>query len=79
MTSMRPSRPSNPPAPTTEAERAAALLEYFANPPPEMRAMDAAWAEGLALYGDEDSDAWLSALEDGTHPLCRAGKLPRWA
>jgi hypothetical protein len=53
------------------AERKAALLEYFANPPFEMREMDAAWAEGLVLYGDEDSDAWISALEDGTHPLCR--------
>lgn len=51
--------------------RRAALLEYFANPPPEMGAMDGAWEEALALYGDEDSDAWVSALEDGTHPLCR--------
>src|SRR4051812_2852493 len=53
------------------AERDAALLAYFANPPAEMRAMDAAWEEALTLYGDEDSDTWLSALEDGTHPLCR--------
>src|SRR4051812_22132849 len=53
------------------AERKAALLEYFANPSPEMREMDAAWEEALTLYGDEDSDAWVSALEDGTHPLYR--------
>lgn len=53
------------------AERKAALVAYFASPPPEMRDMDAAWAEALILYGDEDSDAWVSALEDGTHPLCR--------
>jgi len=53
------------------AERRATLLEYFANPPPEMCAADAAWEEALLLYGDEDSDAWVSALEDGTHPLCR--------
>ena len=51
--------------------RRAALLEYFANPPPEMCEMDAAWEEALALYGDEDSEAWVSALEDGTHPLRR--------
>ena len=36
-----------------------------------MSEMDAAWEEALALYGDEDSDAWVSALEDGSHPLCR--------
>jgi hypothetical protein len=53
------------------AERKAALLDYFANPSPEMREMDAAWEEALTLYGDEDSDAWVSAIEDGTHPLCR--------
>ncbi|HZF52868.1 MAG TPA: hypothetical protein VE093_29630 [Polyangiaceae bacterium] len=54
-----------------DAERKAALLQYFANPSPEMSEMDAAWQEALALYGDEDSDAWVSALEDGTHPLCK--------
>ena len=53
------------------AIRKAALLDYFANPSPDMRDMDAAWEEALVLYGDEDSDAWVSALEDGTHPLCR--------
>lgn len=57
------------------AERRAALLDHFANPSPTMRAMDAAWEEAIALYGDEDSDAWVSALEDGTHPLCRVGSL----
>ena len=31
----------------------------------------------LALYGDEDSDAWVSALENGTHPLCRIGSVAR--
>jgi hypothetical protein len=36
-----------------------------------MRSMDDAWEEALALYGDEDSDAWVAALRDGTHPLCR--------
>src|SRR4051812_45741408 len=51
--------------------RKAALVEYFASPSPEMLQTDAAWEEALALYGDEDSDAWVSALEDGTHPLCR--------
>jgi hypothetical protein len=61
------------------AERKAALLDYFANPSPEMRAMDAAWEEALTLYGDEDSDAWVSALEDGTHPLCRVQKPNRSA
>ena len=60
------------------AGRRAAILEHFANPSPQMRAMDAAWEEALALYGDEDSDAWVSALEDGTHPLCRVGMLQRY-
>lgn len=59
------------------AERKAALVEYFVNPPPEMREMDAAWEEALLLYGDEDSDAWVSALEDGTHPLCRVRMAKR--
>ena len=58
--------------------RAKAILEYFASPPPEMREMDAAWEEGLVLYGDEDSDAWVAALHDGTHPLCRI-RAPRRA
>ena len=49
----------------------AAVLGYFESPPSRMRALDAAWQEALALYGDEDSDAWVTALEDGTHPLCR--------
>jgi hypothetical protein len=53
------------------AERKAALVAYFASPSPEQHAMDAAWEEALALYGDEDSDAWVAALQDGTHPLCR--------
>jgi hypothetical protein len=53
------------------AEPKAVLLAYFASPSPEMREMDAAWEEAITLYGDEDSDAWVSALEDGTHPLCR--------
>ena len=39
-----------------------------------MSEMDAASEEALALYGDEDSDAWVSALEDGSHPLCRVGE-----
>jgi hypothetical protein len=42
---------------------------------PEQRAYAVAWSlaaeEGRRLYGDEASDAWLQALEDGTHPLCR--------
>ncbi len=57
------------------AERKAAVLEYFTSPSPEMCEMDAAWEEALALYGDEDSAAWVFALEDGTHPLCRV-RLP---
>jgi hypothetical protein len=50
-------------------------FEYFANPTPEMLAIEAAigaaYEEGRALYGDEDGDAWIAALENGTHPLCR--------
>ncbi|MFT3775613.1 MAG: hypothetical protein QM820_60470 [Minicystis sp.] len=72
----RPSNPTMTVAERTEpygrdVERNAALLAYFASPPPEMRALDTAWEEALALYGDEDSDAWVAALADGTHPLCR--------
>ena len=58
------------------AARMAALLAYFANPSPQTCAMDAAWEEALALYGDEDSESWVSALEDGTHPLCRV-EMPK--
>lgn len=61
------------------AERNAAVLEYFANPSPEMRELHAAWEAAVALYGDEDSDAWVAALEDGTHPLCRFGPATRLA
>jgi hypothetical protein len=50
-------------------------FEYFADPTPEMLAAEAeigaAYEQGRALYGDEDGDAWVAALEDGTHPLCR--------
>ena len=60
-------------------ERRAALIDYFASPPAEMLEMDAAWEEAVALYGDEDSDAWVAALEDGTHPLCRVRKPQRSA
>jgi hypothetical protein len=52
------------------SDRRAHLLDHFAGPSSVRRAIDAAWEEALALYGDEDSDAWVSALEDGTHPLC---------
>lgn len=54
--------------------------EYFADPTPEMLAMEAAigaaYEEGRALYGDEDGDAWLAALEKGVHPLCRVKAVP---
>jgi hypothetical protein len=54
---------------------APALQEYFADPTPGTLAMEAAigaaYEEGRALYGDEDGDAWLAALESGVHPLCR--------
>ena len=61
------------------SERNAAVVEYFANPSPEMRELHAAWEAAVALYGDEDSDAWVAALEDGTHPLCRFGPATRLA
>jgi hypothetical protein len=32
---------------------------------------------GLKLYGDQSSDAWLAALLDGTHPLCRVPEPAR--
>src|SRR5262245_60083087 len=70
---------NNPAQQTTEfsprgADRTAALLAYFAKPSAEMCEIDAAWESALALSGDEDSDAWLAALEDGTHPLCHLRK-----
>jgi hypothetical protein len=37
----------------------------------------AAAEEGRRLYGDESSDAWLAALESGTHPLCRVAEPSR--
>lgn len=50
-------------------------MAYFADPTPEMLAAEAeigaAYEEARGLYGDEDGDAWIAALEDGTHPLCR--------
>lgn len=71
-----PITPAGPPPESSRrtTERRAALLDYFANPPPAMSEMDAAWEEALVLYGDEDSDAWVTALEDGSHPLCRVGE-----
>lgn len=59
----------------TSEEASPEPFEYFADPTPEMLAAEAAtgaaYEEGRALYGDEDCDAWVAALEDGTHPLCR--------
>ena len=59
----------------TAADVLPELFEYFANPTPEMLAAEAAvgaaYEQGRALHGEEDGDAWLAALEDGTHPLCR--------
>jgi hypothetical protein len=43
--------------------RTATLLEYFANPAPKMGELEALGEEGLALSGDEDIDARVSALE----------------
>ena len=37
----------------------------------------AAAEEGRRLYGDESSDAWLAALQNGTHPLCRVPEPAR--
>ena len=63
------------PLPEPNSERRRSPFEYFANPTPETLATEAAigaaYEEGRALYGDEDGDAWLAALENGTHPLCR--------
>lgn len=67
---------SAPESSQRRAERQAALLQYFADPSPEVCEMDAAWQEALTLYGDEDSDAWVAALEDGTHPLCKV-RMPQ--
>lgn len=62
-------------APDDEADGHPPLVVYFADPTPEMLAAEAAigaaYEEARGLYGDEDGDAWLAALEDGTHPLCR--------
>lgn len=64
------------PAPSSAVtHKAFAAPDYFASPTPEMLATEAAigaaYEEGRALYGDEDGDAWLAALESGEHPLCR--------
>jgi hypothetical protein len=75
--------PSSAITPSAANDARPAPFEYFANPTPAMAALEAAigaaYEEGRALYGDEDGDAWLAALEDGTHPLCRvrtAAQLP---
>jgi hypothetical protein len=66
---------ANDPTPEPHSAVTSSAQEYFADPTPEMLAMEAAIAaayeEGRALYGDEDGDAWLAALESGAHPLCR--------
>lgn len=60
---------------TTSAPLSPASPEYFADATPAVltleAAIGAAYDEGRALYGDEDGDAWLAALESGVHPLCR--------
>jgi hypothetical protein len=60
---------------TPSATTSPATHEYFADPTPGMLAIEAAigsaYEQGRALYGDEDGDAWLAALESGVHPLCR--------
>ncbi len=60
---------------SANADGLGAPLDYFASPTPEMLAIEsaigAAYEEGRLLFGDEDGDAWLAALENGTHPLCR--------
>jgi hypothetical protein len=33
--------------------------------------------EARKAYGDESSDAWIHALLDGTHPLCRVPEPTR--
>ena len=43
------------------------------------RARFAAIDRARELYGDESSDAWLSALLDGTHPLCELPTRPKRA
>ncbi|MFO0756657.1 MAG: hypothetical protein U0359_09210 [Byssovorax sp.] len=66
------------PTPEPRSAVTASAREHFADPTPEMLALEvaigAAYEEGRALYGDEDGDAWLAALESGAHPLCRVRK-----
>lgn len=66
---------SDDPTPAPRSAVTPSTHEYFADPTPEMLEMEAAvgaaYEAGRALYGDEDSDAWLAALESGEHPLCR--------
>ena len=47
------------------------LLRMTPEEDAHLAARSEAAAKGRELYGDERSDAWLAALEDGTHPLCR--------
>jgi hypothetical protein len=57
------------------------FVAYFLRMTPDedayLAARSAAADEGRRLYGDESSDAWLAALERGTHPLCRVPEPPR--
>ncbi len=57
------------------------FVAYVLGMTPEEEAHLAARAdaaeEGRKLYGDERSDAWLAALKNGTHPLCRVSEPTR--
>lgn len=53
------------------------MLEMTPEEEARLAARSEAAAEGRRLYGDEGSDAWLAALEDGTHPLCRVAAPKR--
>jgi hypothetical protein len=66
---------ANDPTPEPGSAVTSRAHPYFAGPTPEALAVEAAigvaYEEARALYGDEDGEAWLAALESGEHPLCR--------
>ncbi|MBK8258456.1 MAG: hypothetical protein IPK82_38075 [Polyangiaceae bacterium] len=54
-----------------------AFVAHFSNPSHQTGDIHNAWEKALVLYGNEDSDAWMLALENGTHPLCQVGMITR--
>jgi hypothetical protein len=67
--------PDATPQDRARAERRAKLLEFFADPPPEVLAAAEAVGRAREHYGD-DTDRELADLEAGRHLLQRTKTAP---